>query len=707
MYKIRKSFLAAVYICLAIGAIFSQYMNQLFIFYVHPLFSEAALLLFPGLVILSIFQPRIDDGYHIFTALVLGLLGIELVTIVITVFNSISQTLIKLSPISIIFTESLIFFPLLYIYGRDITIQPLSVNKGDILSILLIPLSIASVQLLNETGITVGIYVLLVGLLAVPFLSLWGGLRHSSISVFSLSLATLYHYSLWKHSFPIEMWASAVTFGLQNWHPVLMGGIGQESILPTAVAYPTLAIGSSIGILKQLMVINPIIVSLIPVGMYILYREYIGKKGAYVLTLIFIFTFRFYAQNYPSGARDTASTLFFVALLVILAKRRDNQQRMNKLCLIAFIFGIATSHYGTAYLLTIIFIGSHIGSQLLSYLPLENDSSDKFRIPLSIYLLPVSAIAWFMFTAGGVKFQLLANVVMLAQKFRIGGSSTAVLTREVGTLKLLIKYIYLIIWFLIGLGVITNLMRIVKKDLYSLSREYTVLSVGGLFVVFLTFLPVSLGFSTSRIMMILFPLLLIHIWSFFTSATPLSEMQTIHTITVIVAVLLILNTGFVTGISGYGNAPNQVLTNDQLSESTDIQDQWNAKYCPYCEASTLTWIYSYNALPYHTDRWAKGWVWYGAAILNQDTQRLLTHSVRQNSGPSKVIRGQSIEDIPRDAYIYLTSKNVHTGMYMTNDKELAKYSIGKGDKIYSTGHTAIIGPTNHHDSIYLGSSNRS
>jgi len=102
-------------------------------------------------------------------------------------------------------------------------------------------------------------------------------------------------------------------------------------------------------------IIFPFIFSFVPLCLYQIWQEYVGKKYALASTFLFIAQETFYTEMLGLN-RQMIAELFFVLLLFILIKKIKNKEKF--LCFAVFSFALVTSHYGLAelFLFFIVFI---------------------------------------------------------------------------------------------------------------------------------------------------------------------------------------------------------------------------------------------------------------------------------------------------------------------------------------------------------------
>jgi uncharacterized membrane protein len=361
---------------------------------------------------------------------------------------------------------------------RDVSPTPLAL-------LLLPPLAILAVRVRPVT--IVPVLVVLVAIALVPFLVARSILqeRWHALVVWTTAVALLYHKTLAGrfrfagqpsvvNAWRLERW----TPGLQQIYPTT------TSILPNGVLFPTYARLSGLDILAELNVLNPLLVSILPVALFLVYRRYTNSTLAALGASLFVFAHPFY-NLYPQGGRVATPVIFLGLFALALADDRLASLTRTGFALV-FVLGVAISHYGTSYYVLfallgagVVLVGFALSDALLDrFFGRRRSVADGDRqharsrlgsvrhaaregilswVFLAFYA--VAVLSWYLYTKTGTKFGILPRHIRktLTSLFGdrpIGGGSTAKRIQEsYATLSIdLARDLYLVIGVLMIIG---------------------------------------------------------------------------------------------------------------------------------------------------------------------------------------------------------------------------------------------------------------
>ncbi len=93
-------------------------------------------------------------------------------------------------------------------------------------------------------------------------------------------------------------------------------------------------------------IIYPLIFALVPIGLYVLWQPYIGKKLGFIAAFVFMAQSTFFTEMLALN-RQMIGELFFVLLLITLLNKK--LIKVSKFIAFAiFSFGLIFSHYALA-----------------------------------------------------------------------------------------------------------------------------------------------------------------------------------------------------------------------------------------------------------------------------------------------------------------------------------------------------------------------
>lgn len=229
-----------------------------------------------------------------------------------------------------------------------------------------------------------------------------------STATFIIALSLLWHASLisnyivgFNSDVARELYIFKNTLNKAYWDPVnpyfgnLQNGRihAMLSVTILSTIYSTLLNLEATWIFK---VIFPLIFSLVPLVLYRLYVGLFGEKKAFASVFLFMSYETFYTEMLGLSRQIIGELFFALLLFTILTKKLNGASQI--LCFILFSFGLVTSHYGLAEILSFLI--------LFTFLPLFILRHERKGISLSmIILFFVLMFSWYVYTANQAVFQ--------------------------------------------------------------------------------------------------------------------------------------------------------------------------------------------------------------------------------------------------------------------------------------------------------------
>lgn len=476
----------------------------------RQLISFIYLTLIPGFLFLRIL--KIHQLGNIPT--LLYAVGLSIATLMfIGLFMNIIYPLFGISkPISImdlIITITIFVLTLCILaYIRDKNYSnPSFINIREILSplslfLLLIPiLSIFGTYLMNFYGNNLLLMFLIIivslipPLIAFTFIPIY----LYPLAVFVIAISLLYHNSLismhicgWD--IHLEYYFSKLVIENSYWNSTLYGNI--NGMLAIVILAPIYSILLDISLTWVFKIIYPLLFSLVPLGLYYIYRYQTNDKIAFLSCFFFMALSTFYTEMLAL-ARQQIAMLYFILLIMVIID--DNIRKAHKYILF-IIFGasLVVSHYGTAYL----FMFLLIGVWLLSY-------SRRVKVINSIFVIffITFVLTWYMYTAGSHPFNTIVEVGnyvinTIYTSFLNPRASEALmlmLKNPISIFHYITKILHHITQFFITVGIISMIFIKNYKNKFNFNIEYlefSFLFFVGYFII-LSF-PYT-GFGTTRL----------------------------------------------------------------------------------------------------------------------------------------------------------------------------------------------------------------
>ncbi|MHA1851891.1 MAG: DUF2206 domain-containing protein, partial [Candidatus Heimdallarchaeaceae archaeon] len=286
----------------------------------------------------------------------------------------------------------------------------------DLLFLCLPILSVVGVMWMNSHANNV---ILLFMLVAIPSLLVialvskkFSSLKLYPFAVVAIAVSLLLHSSLVSNyiipfgsDVPVEYFVFKSTQNNAYWSSVnpYSGDIGHGrifsmlsvTILPTI--YSNLLNIEATWVFKMLF---PLIFSFVVLGLYQLWKGFVGDKYAFISTFLFMAYATFYTEMLGLNRQMVAELFFVLLLFVIMNNKMKSFSRI--LCYIFLSFGLVTSHYGLSeiflFFVSLVFVSMFVVKR----------PSRKITASM-IILFFVVMFTWYIYTSGSAVFDSLLS----------------------------------------------------------------------------------------------------------------------------------------------------------------------------------------------------------------------------------------------------------------------------------------------------------
>ncbi|QCC47212.1 DUF2206 domain-containing protein [Halobellus limi] len=548
------------------------------------------------------------------------------------------------------------------------------------------------------------------------------------LTVWSIALALLFH-GMGLGSYTITQPLPQVTMEHLRWIPNHSDGLG--SLLANGVLFPVYAVVSGLPIAVEWSIVNTFLVSFLPVTLYESFRRHISPKEAFLSAFLFMSAYSFYVL-YP-GAGRAATPVIFIALLGLAFSDRQLPASIQKLFLLAFGFGVAVSHYGTAYVVLFALmsgLAAFYTLQVLLYLNIPRwlpkrftaVQSDGGRRSLGTSLTGVAppllrpsylayygifSMAWYLYTAEGAKFAVLPRKIIDAVSGVLyaeasGSTVSSFQQTYAGTAITVSKYLYVVFGLLMSLGIAIAVLRLVVLRDERIDAGYLAVAIGFMSMFVGSALPSGNGFAVARVMMIIFtfavPFAVIGSresgnfleWMFRhdfsrVSSTWSGYLPSRTTLSLVLAVFLLLNIGVVSETVTNDVAPSNSLSGERLLNSDDPDFRLRATACGRCNVQTHVW--RGNQIPREET------VHVGLRMDNQRDYYRGTLAEQTDLPLSYNVIGANQSDVPSGDFLALLAHNRDLGGfaigYKFNFYQRDMNAFTTGSQVYSNGYGVI------------------
>jgi uncharacterized membrane protein len=571
------------------------------------------------------------------------------------------------------------------------------------LFLCLIPfLAVLGTYLMNYYQINILLMIMIAVIALMPILVAFNKIPRITYPflTFVISLALLFHNSLisnyiWGWDMQIEYFLANGVIHNAFWNPNYYNSI--NDMLSITIFAPFISIISGLNLIWVFKIVYPLIFSLVPVGLFLIFKKQTSDKIAFLSVFFFMSIFTFYTELNQLGRQEIAE-FFFIPFLILLM---DDSMRPIKRSVLMVIFALSfvVSHYGFAYVfaLTLAFVYLIIFltdrkymSNLLNRLrkvnlkdinPLKT-KDQRIRITF-VALFIIFALSWYIYTAKSFNF---VSIILIGA--HISGSindlfnpqtaqGLSALTVGVSTpLHNVAKYLNLLFQLFIGVGVLLFTYKLIwLRENIKFKKEFMIFALVALFILFMS---IALPFFSSA----LNETRLYHITLFFLapfaviggiesfkmlnkvfrrSWTEKRNENSLKVLSILIAVLFLFYIGFIYQVTG----DNPTTTSFSIS---------NVDYAVYTpeDVSGADWLYkNKNNNSIFAD-------YYRSPIFNS----ISTEPI--NSYENWVYPG---------SYLYLGSYNVKSGKILVNSSSMyyEDYSniMGQDDMIYDNGGSIV------------------
>ena len=222
-----------------------------------------------------------------------------------------------------------------------------------------------------------------------------------ALAIFVIAISLLYH-SLLISNYTLSFGSDAATelFSFKNvqdsayWgSPTKIPRFGSMlsiTILPTL--YSDLL---NVNPTWTFKIFFPIIFSFVPLGLFQVWRKYVGEKYAFISAFLFMAQQTFYFEM-VSLNRQMVGELFFVLLLLVIL-RNGMKQSSRMVCFVVFAFGLVTSHYGLSEIFLFL-----ISMTFIFFFVIKRPSRNITASMLVLFF--VVMFTWYIYTSGSGVF---------------------------------------------------------------------------------------------------------------------------------------------------------------------------------------------------------------------------------------------------------------------------------------------------------------
>jgi len=526
----------------------------------------AYLTFIPGFVALKLLKlDRLGTVESILFALGFSLAFLMIAGLILNTFGSNFGLNMPLStlPLSLFVNTVILIGAAIAQFQQQPTIPPQSSDKKSLspwaLVLVFLPiLSIIGTYFVNLNGNN-SILMLMIIVISLLFTALAFFDRPAlgkiyPIAILMIALALLFHFSLisgyivpFGGDSPVELFVFRNAQMNSYWYPVLPFAEGDQplgrmnamlsvTILPTV--YSNMLGMDPTWVYK---IIYPIIFAFLPVGLYMLWKPYIGKKYAFLAAFLFMAQSTFFTEM-MALSRQLVAELFFVLLFMVLLNKKIKMQT-KYFAFMIFSFGLIFSHYALAEIFLVLIFTAWAASMWLF-----RRHSVNLQLGMVMFFF-VAMFGWYIFTSGSLVFDsfvTFANYVysQLGDFFNPLSRGSSVLTglgltESPSLLNTVSRGFAYITELFILIGIVGLITR---KTKFRFDRDYAIFALISMAVLLaLTIVPgLANTLNMTRfyhiLLMLLAPFCIVGIWMF---VTFLSKKERPLLVSLLVVVILV------------------------------------------------------------------------------------------------------------------------------------------------------------------------
>lgn len=437
---------------------------------VRQLFGFLFLTFIPGYTILRILRVhRIYKVEALLYALGLSLLYMMIAGVAINFTCPIIgiEKPMTLKPFIVTFSITYLML-LIWSYFRDkdypgenisnITLK--DVINPQILELSLLPiLAIFGAYFFNYTGNS-SLIVLIFSIIAIIpiFLLLKQRRYHLTWTIWTLAISILYvsefgiswNY-IWGYDINREYYLAHLVLTNRIWDKTI--SLNANAMLSIVVLNPLYSILLNMNQIMVFKIIYPFIFSLVPVGLFKAYSNFLDRKESFLAVFFFIALSIFFTEMLQLARQQIAE--LYLMLLILLLLEKELKINAKRALFAIFGFGLIVSHYGTTWL----FLASLIMGLIVYRILYRKERKSSLLQGKYITLFVALTILWYVTTSSSSPFNTavyIGNTILssIYELFTPKAQGLYLITRPLSRLHKIGRYIYLTTQGFIGIGIL-------------------------------------------------------------------------------------------------------------------------------------------------------------------------------------------------------------------------------------------------------------
>jgi uncharacterized membrane protein len=325
--------------------------------------------------------------------------------------------------------------------------------------------------------------------------------------IFSIAAGILFQTTLSNHflngwDVHIEYYVAQVTQSNQFWNYSSMStlslSVNNYNTMLSITILPTIYSNIlNLNISYVYTVVYPLLFSLVPVALFLMFEKQVGSRFAFWSAFLFISFVGFYEMAYLT--RQMVAEMFLVLIFFSLFESETNRYSKSIAALLAILtFGIIVSHYSTAYMCIFYLLFFTLG--------LIRQSKASLRIAYLSFFVAF-AFSWYFFVANSTPIKSIIGFIVAVwgslQDLFVLEPSNQVISFAAGTfsttslVSTVSRLVFILLNVIIAIGVVKTFFA--RKDV-NFSKGFLAVSSGSALLILAAVLVPNLakGLETFR-----------------------------------------------------------------------------------------------------------------------------------------------------------------------------------------------------------------
>ena len=172
--------------------------------------------------------------------------------------------------------------------------------------------------------------------------------------------------------------------------------VGRSHTMLSVTLLPTIySILLNLDSILVFKLIYPFLFTLVPLGLYLLWKNFVSEKFAFISAFLFMSFQPFYGELLGLNKQILAELFLVLLLIALLCKDKDRP--VLKICLIMFSFGLVVSHYGLAEIFLF------FTAFALIFLLIKKQPSRRISATFVLFFFALM-FSWYIFTSSSTVY---------------------------------------------------------------------------------------------------------------------------------------------------------------------------------------------------------------------------------------------------------------------------------------------------------------